>query len=582
MNSPIPQDSFYKEKIEDLTRNLYNSSYQTETWIIILLLILNITLRIPITPSPVGTDTYKTIWEIKWILNYQEPILAKGRLAVLHGLYTTKEGFEYIQTRGPKAAYYFTDPFIYQTNIALLIHTTGLELIDSLLFFDIFCGVLAFLSSYIMAKSFVENKFMVYVIAFTYSTAPIFLHETTWQGTFRTLFTAILPLLFWSFFKNHLTGKKKYMLFSIFIGFTLYATHRMGLMLPLYYPAFALSIAYPRIVTFLEGKSRIVDKFLPYFFPTLYVLMFSLFSLYPFFSNMIFFQSMKYDYSEGLLTSGFQTPRVMLNMIVDYYSRLGLLMIFSLIGFIILVEKLRRPVKNKNYLVIAFSLLFSAPFFLNGEYMTIYLMPIFSVLISLGVKGFFSFIETIAFSLKLSYQTLQFVVTMFFISSCMFSIFMNYWWTTSPYSTIINVNNWMDERVKQSVPYIDQLPGTIIIPQFTNILTQLSAMSEVHDKLFWAWENYGWGLHTNQNIIILHYYNITYALEYGEYKKSWVNLNSPAAVSPLLVDLDNERDRVYSNGVIGLYESKIPQEDFDRMGLKPGELEDISRFWLGT
>jgi hypothetical protein len=432
-----------------------------------------------------------------------------------------------------------------------------------------------------MAKSFVDNKLMIYIMAFSYSTTPIFLHETTWQGTYRTLFTAILPLLFWSFFKNHQTGRKKYLVFSLFIGFVLYATHRMGLMLPLYYLAFLLSVIYPRIVTLLEGKIRIIDKFLPYVFPSLYALIFSIFSIYPFFSKMRFFSNMKYDYSEGLLTSGFQTPRVMLNMIVDYYSRSGLLMIFSLIGFIILIEKLRRPVKNKNYLVIAFSLLLSAPFFLNGEYMTIYLIPIFSVLISLGVKGFVSFVETITFSLKVGYPAPQFLIATFFISSCMFSIFMNYWWTTAPYSTIINVNNWMDERVIQSLTFIDALSGTVLMPQFTNILTQMSAMSSQRDKFFWAWENYGWGLHTNQNIIILHYYNITYAIEYGEYKRSWVNLASAAAESPLLIDLDNERDRVFTNGVISLYESSISQEDFDRMGVKIEDEGDVSRFWLG-
>ncbi|MFH1835788.1 MAG: hypothetical protein ABH851_06340, partial [Methanobacteriota archaeon] len=460
----------------------------------------------------------------------------------------------------------FTDPFIYQLDHGAIHLITTLDLMDSMLLICMLCGILAFLTSYMMAKNFIESKFMVYLISFAYSTAPTFLHSSTWQGTFRSLFVGIFPLLFWCFFKYEKEGKRIYILFSFFLSFALLSIHRMGLMIPLLFIAYLMVKAYVRFYNLTEGKSILFDRVIKYAAPVFYSIILCFFIVYPFFSSVGFFKSLKYEYDTGLLTEGLQTPRVLLNMVIDYYSSEGILMVFSLIGLIILLEKVRRPVKNINYLIVSSVLLLYSPFLLQGEYLTVYMLPVFAILISLGVKGFVSFSDMIVSSSRLDYRIPQILLLGLLLASCFFSIFMNHWWTNTPVSPLVPVPTWMDERVLQSALYLDNFEGRVLVPQFTNLLTQFSAMVSDRDKIFFGWENYGWSFHSNQNMLVLYDFNITYVIEYGLYKKSWTNMAGNVGDSPLLIDLDNERDRVFSNGLMGIYDSSFDADQLKRIG----------------
>lgn len=567
MDTLKPQNKTVKDKLDIVHYTLFQSPRKAATWIIILLIVLNITLRIPTTPYPVSTDTYKALWEVKGLINQNEHLhLEKGAWKVRYGVFNPEVIKSYLPVRGPKFFYPFTDPFIYQLNLATIHLITTLGLMNSMLLICMLCGVLAFLTSYMMAKSFVESKFMVYIISFTYSTAPTFLHSSTWQGTFRTLFVSLLPLLFWCFFKYEKEGKRIYLVFSIFLAFALFSIHRMGLMIPLIFIAYLIVKVYIRAYTLVDGKNVTFDRILMYLVPVFYSVLLTILLVYPFFSSLSFFKSLMYEYETGLLTEGLQAPRVLLNMVIDYYSSEGFLMVFSLIGLIILLEKLRRPVKNINYVFISVVLLSYSPFLLQGEYLTVFMLPVFSILISLGVKGFVSFSEMIISSFRLDYRIPQFIVLGLILSSCGFSIFMNHWWTNTPVSPLVPVPTWMDERVRHAATYLNNLEGRVLIPQFTNLLTQFSAMVSEYDKIFFGWENYGWSFHTNQNMLVLYDFNITYVVEYGLYNKSWTNMAGDVGTSPLLIDLDNERDRVFSNGLIGIYDSRFDDEQSKRIG----------------
>ena len=581
MDTLKPQKKSVKDWLDSVHYRLFESPQKTEAWIIILLIVLNITLRIPTTPSPVGVDTYKTVWEVKGLLKHDDGLfLEKGIWKFRYKVYYPSMFFYFLETKGLKSVYPFTDPFIYQLDYAIIHLVTSLDLMDSMLVICMLSGVLAFLTSYIMGRSFVENKLMVYVIAFTYSTAPTFLHASTWQGTFRTLFMAVFPLLFWALFKHEKHEGKKFFIFSLYLSLVLLSIHRMGLMIPLLFLSYFIVKVYIRAYRLVEGKSRVFDRILVYSVPTVYVLLIVFFFIYPFFSSLRFFLNLRYEYETGLLTEGLQAPRLLLNMVVDYFSSEGLLMAFFVVGFIVFIEKLRRPVKNSNYVFMAVVFLFYTPFLLQGEYMTAYMIPVFSILISLGVKGVLSFAELIVASLRLNYSIPQFILIALIVFSCVFSVFMNHWWTSATVSEYIKASNWMDERVKHAVSYFDKVEGRVLIPQFTNLLTQFSAMSTDYSKIFFGWENYGWSYHSNQNMVVLYDWDITYVVEYGLYKQSWTNMAGDVGISPLLIDLDNERDRVFSNGLIGIYDSRFDVEQKEQVkalvdqirGITPGVL----------
>lgn len=567
--NPLPRPpQTLGDRLSDIRYHLLESSYKTETWIIILMLLLNFTLRIPTTPYPVGVDTYKTVWEVKKVVDSHKPVFETGAFSMRWGVFNIPFIIPHAMQRGPKVVYPFSDPFVYQLDYAILHQVTSLDLMNVMLLICLLSGVLSFLTSYVMARRFVENKLMVYLIAFSYSTAPTFLHASTWQGTFRVLFTAVFPMVLWSLFKYENSKRKKYLVYSLYFAFALLSIHRMGLFIPLLFFSYILVKAYLKVYSLIDGRNKRIDRLLSYLIPSIYVILTVVLLLFPFLSSVGFFKNMRYEYETGLLTEGLQAPRLLLNMTVDYYSSEGFLMVFAIVGFIVIVEKLRRPVKNINYLIVSATLLFYIPFMLQGEYMTVYMLPIFSILISLGVKGSLSFLELTASSLRLDYRVPWVFIVALIVLSCSFSIFMNYWWTVTPYFPQVPVPNWMDERVKQSVTYFDYVPGRVLIPEFTNLLTQFSATVSEYDKIWFGWENYGWSLHTNQNIVVIHYMNLTYAVEYTLYPGQWKNMGGDLGISPLLQDLYKERDRVYSNSLINLWDIEPD----------PGELDWVEEY----
>ena len=140
-----PQKKTVKDKLDSVHVALFQSPGKTEAWIIILLIILSITLRIPTTPYPVGVDTYKTIWEVKRLMNSGGPlILEHGEWAMRWGVFRPNVIKELLPSRGVKFFYPFTDPFIYQLDYLTLSQSTSLSLIDSMLLLCIISGVLSF------------------------------------------------------------------------------------------------------------------------------------------------------------------------------------------------------------------------------------------------------------------------------------------------------------------------------------------------------------------------------------------------------------------------------------------------------
>ncbi len=579
-NQRFPERAF-KDKLSDLRHALVNASYKTENWIILLLVILNITLRIPITPHPAGFDSYVTIWETKSMINSHELVLGTEPWEikwVMFTLYGIQIGLE----KGAHFLYPFSNPILYQLNYSTLHQFTQLGLEQTLLLISILCGVLGFLTSYLMGREFVENKLMVYVIAFFYSTSPAFLYITSWQGTLRMLFTALFPLILWCFFKYQRKKEKKYIIFSLYLALALFLIHRMGMLLPLAFLGFIFAQAYVRVYDFIQKRMHLFNKQLPYVLPVLYLVFFVGLSIYPFFSNTGFFKTFRYEYSSGLLTEGFQTPRIMLNLVVDYFQNEGLFLILALIGFVIFLEKLKRPVKNINYLVVAFILLFMMPFLLQGEYTTLYILTPLSVLVALGFKGVSSFLGLMNNTLHLNYNATRVFIIGAIILSVSFSILMNNYLIVTPPSEYLQINNYIDETSIAAVEYLDTLPGRVALPLFINLAVHFASRSNYPDKMEFTLDNYGWSLHTIQNILYFTEGNFSHAVEYERFKGTWVTTAyMEPGLSPLLKDLNAEKDKIYSNGAIGVWELSPDPKDLvelkDQLEANAGFYKEYNR-----
>ena len=172
------------------------------------------------------------------------------------------------------------------------------------------------------------------------------------------------------------------------------------------------------------------------------------------------------------------------------------------------------------------------------------------------------------------------------VLSVVFSIAMSYYWIITPPVPFLKINNYIDETTIVAVEYIDALPGRVLLPGFLNLVVHFSSRTTSYDKIEMGWENYGWGMHTVQNTLYLYEGNITHAVEYERFNGSWTSAYGELGPSLLLHDLIAERDKLYSNGVIGVWESRPDARDIEKFKeefIKSKGYYEFSRYkvWFG-
>ena len=196
---------------------------------LVLLGLLTIVFRYPITNSPVGADSFGYIIQIDQITEHGQIFWATNFL-VFYGLYPG------------------TSPLGVQIFGALISDITGTSIYDYQLIHTFVFSLLGTLGFFVLSGEFSKNFFCRWFASLCFSLAPRYLLLSYWNISIRFAFVAFLPFFIWILLRlvNRKYGRHPLRLFFMLLIFTLVlpSLHRMALLIPGIFLAFVLSIMF--------------------------------------------------------------------------------------------------------------------------------------------------------------------------------------------------------------------------------------------------------------------------------------------------------------------------------------------------
>lgn len=302
---------------------------------------------------------------------------------------------------------------------------------------------------------------------------------------------------------------------------------------------------------YFKVKIRSISNYLPIFVPIILVLLFILLFLPQFFSGLKFFEGLKGVYHSGMFFTGTENYKIFLNMIIDYWSSEGILFPLALIGFVTMLKDVNN---NKKYLFLILILLFCTPVVVYGEYMNIFLSPIFAVLIGLGL---------IVLMGKLRDIWNNRLTTPFFVGgliiSVLFSNFMMYHWVSLLYDPNAKDVDWMDEKTYHAALFLEEIiqKGSIFASSGIEG-TRIRAFGDIPiiSRSRGQWEIVRYHYADQHARDIISKYELRYVVENKNIYEKVIGSGHSLYNSPFLESIHKEKDKIYDNGLEGIWSLK--------------------------
>ncbi|MFC2154529.1 hypothetical protein ACFLRC_03490 [Candidatus Altiarchaeota archaeon] len=353
--------------------------------VILLLLILTVAFRTPMSPHEVLGDTYGTHFRVKrilinentdWSIDFQKPI----RL-ITQSAKDPQSGFKAIQELSP-----FSREILVELGIAIISLLTGLDIEAVNFVYPLFLSVLGLIGIYLMSMELTENRYMSFASAFFFSISPLFIRFTFWAGSTRHLVTALLPFFVYLLLKYEGTKLKRYFVLAVFIFVTFSLAHQMYLLAYViwiaYFLAKFLSFFYPDLMRIKEYFPPFFQRIVVLALPGILILSFIVLFYVPLFSNQHLFESMRGTYRSGMLLKGSSWNVISFNMFLDYFSKNNIFLVFSFVGLGFLLRKVNESFK---FLFMTLILLFCTPLLFYRMYATLFVLPFTSLLTGIGM-----------------------------------------------------------------------------------------------------------------------------------------------------------------------------------------------------
>jgi len=426
--------------------------------ILSLIILLNIIIRIPITPHEIGLDSFYNHWMIGSIIENEKA------LWVIHP--TSLFGF--YPYSYPSFVIYFTS--ILTTMLSISIEHTVLILCFIL-------GVLGVLFSYLFVKELTNNDWTTILSSFLFSLSPLFLSFTQWTNSTRHLALTMMPLFLFCLVRFENKKEYRYLLLSFLIFIVGVMSHRVFWVIGVFS---MLSYICVKGYYFLR-RLKILNHNKLFWI----IIIFLLISIILQFSNIEFFTTNIYPYSDGfffkidpsLRYNIDAKPILAFNFIVDYVSSIGLILIISGMGFILLLKKLREKESSFNELFII--ILITSTFFLLtfGTYIRFLYLPLCvylgsDLIIKLTTQGSFKikkYINIISFN-----QNIGIILfSCFMIISLVFSLFMVNNWLSSTRS--FEQENWIEEHTISLINFLNDATNNRVITSDITLNKRLSS-----------------------------------------------------------------------------------------------------------
>jgi hypothetical protein len=310
-----------------------NDVFSRRTWISlwICLILLNVIMRIPLTPYEIGHDSFLIHFVADSISTYGYAKWWIHPLSIV-GLYPFSMASAL--------------PFYLSGISQVLLLSMEQAIWVALLAIGIFSSFTA----YLMAGAIKDDIIFKFITALVYSTSMGILIQTTWSASTRGLFLVFLPLFIYFLIKSR-PSKLKYILFTVVLFIFLLATHN------LFY--FLIPIILGFVVTLIISKIQIKSS--NYYVGVVLLILFLI------------------SYSQ------LSIEKVAMDTLIYNYARyIGVLVIFAMGGFIFLLFKNNKTFEESFTIMV---LLFFMPFINIVIYSKFFMLPFAALLISYGIAN---------------------------------------------------------------------------------------------------------------------------------------------------------------------------------------------------
>jgi hypothetical protein len=336
---------------------------KTKYQLLVLLVILNIILRLPVTPHGLQQDSFSMQARANFISSNGFADWILNPLSFF-GLY----------------------PFSYPSGIAFFIseisQCTGIGMEWTVWLAAAFFGVLGVFTSYLMAKEINNDFLFAFAVAVVYSTSRLFICWTNWNCAGRGPFVALLPLFIWVILRYHNQKGNKliYSLLALSMLITLGAIHHMIIFIPLILTVFGIcSFLY-----IISKKINIQKLITPKISIVLFFTLFLPLLLLPF-TSLGFYHSLESfigGHRAGYFFHGSTPYHILLNMGAEYAMAVGISIVLAPIGLFSLLLKKQKTFSDA-FLVSC--MLCIVPFLADPVYIMIFILFIFSLLVGFGL-----------------------------------------------------------------------------------------------------------------------------------------------------------------------------------------------------
>lgn len=321
----------------------------------VLLIVLNVVLRFPITPHEIGDDSF-------YIHDLADSIIDSGSIKwAIHPL-------SYF------GLYALSYPAGGPTIFAEVPIISGIDISWSIYIASLLFALFGIFSMYLLAAEFTGRSDLGLLAAFLFSVSPLSLKYTLWTSSTRGVFLMVLPLFIWCFLRYAKTKALRYLTLIVMTLALLASLHKMFLL------AVLIVLGYI-IAYYLPGSiKRIKTRYLGCALIIVYILLFTL----PF---ILIQNEWTTLYLSHYLSLGGGCFSHILSAIVTMGARLGFLLPLSVLGLVALGFKSEKQIED--WFLIGTTTLF-APLLFYEEYIYMFQSPL---LVLLSLSGLLAGIE---------------------------------------------------------------------------------------------------------------------------------------------------------------------------------------------
>lgn len=325
------------------------------------LITLTIAFRYPIIPHHYGSDAY-----------------------LIHGMAHSISINKFAAWIIHPGSVYGLYPLSYPTGIPFILSAvsqcTDLSIESIILILSMIFGLLGAFGAFMMVSEINDSFLLKFISAFAFSLAPVFLRFTYWTMSTRGPFIVFLPFLLFILMRCiNQRHKKRYISLGIILIFLMPTLHHFALLLPIVISALFTTLLISFVISNAQKKlisdrdiSLVASPILLTIFFVLFYLQAHEFSLY----------APKLELFKSYIIPGNEPYVIILNLCVLYGLYYGAIIVFSVIGFSLLILKINR---NSTELFLLILLIFFISFLLDSTYLSFFILPITIPFIGLGL-----------------------------------------------------------------------------------------------------------------------------------------------------------------------------------------------------